>query len=415
MKEFNIAFVDPIISSTYLATELHKYPIKTTAVFSLTELSEEEKRHRFHPELFDNVIYVPDYTDENVLAAANDLKKLGVQYVFYGYEASVPFADKVSKLVCPHHSNDISSAESRFDKYEMQEALRKAGILSIKQLKVVNKQLTAQQLATLKTWDFPVIVKPTNSSVSIGVKECASVDETKQFIEESEHILLHAAIADTYVVQEQLIGNEYIVDSFSLDGDHRIVSVHRYEKIIFSGHPIYRYLEIIDPQSAEWRTCVDYTVTALNALGLNNGFGHTELFLTKQGPCLVEVNPRISGASGFINQLAETTLHNNQVKTLFGKLSAQPYNPPNKLWQHGILVFLQNWQGRKITSLNIELIKTLSSYHAHLVLKSPGSYLDSPKTLLDTVAMVLLTNGNKTLLMEDYAQLIKWENDNVLF
>lgn len=415
--ELVIAFIDPIISPVYLTAELHRYPIKLVAVFTLMQLSDEEKRIRFHPELFDHVIYVDENKDPNdhIISVAKKLKELAVQYVFYGYESSVYFADKVSQLVCSAYANDANTSKKRFNKYEMLEALRGSNIQSIKQLKATNKSLTASQINELKTWDFPVIVKPTNSSASIGVKECNSIGEILSFIKETEHVLLDATIAQDFVIQELITGIEYIIDTISLAGKHGLASIQRYEKISYNSYPIYRYLEVMDPNSPEWKVCHEYVFPVLDAIGLKNGFGHTELFLTKNGPRLIEVNPRISGAAGFINKLAEKTLHTNQPKVLVEELTSKTYTVPSTLFQHGRCVFLQNWQARKMGNLNVELLKSLPSYTEHLMLKNTGHDLQSPQNLLDTVGFVLLVNPDKNQLLADYAKLIAWEKDHVLF
>lgn len=406
-----IAFVDPIISPVYLAEMLRLSQIKTVAIFSL-KLSAEEKKLRMRPEVFDEVIYCDENTD--LVIVAEQLKKLKVQYVFYGYEASVKFTDLLAKLVCPAFANDPATAQYRNDKYEMQEALKRQHIPAVKQIKI-NKNSLMDHKIELQQWNFPIIVKPIHGSVSIGVKKCHSTLEIEEFLKTQEETLLHAVAAEEYVVQECLEGKECFVDTFSLAGKHYVVSVQYYEKTYYKDYPVYRYIGIVDPQTKEWQICCDYVLKVLAAVGLKNGFGHTELFLTAQGPRLIEVNPRISGTSGFTNKLAEQTLHVNQPQALVNVIAKLPYHAPNKLFATGRIAMLQNWESRKIGELNIALLQTLPSYIEHLVFKKAGAQLDSPKTLLDTVALVLLINKDETQLNKDYERLIAWEKAHELF
>lgn len=408
-----VAFIDPIVSTLYLTEELHKKKVKIIAVFTLMQLSEEQKRLRFHPELFDHVIYVDD--NMSVVAVAEELKKLQAQYVFYGYEASVAFADQVSYLVCSSYANDPNTSQLRIDKYEMQESLRKISAPHVKQIKIANRLLSPAQISELQQWNYPVMVKPNFGVGSIGVKKCYSLNEVEVFIKESRQLLLHAAEIHEFIVQEYLVGDEYFVDTFSLLGEHKIASVQRYKKISYQGCPIYRYIETLDPNSIEWKMCGEYVLRTLDVIGMKNGFAHTELFLTANGPFLIEVNPRISGISGFSNKLSQITLHCSQPQLLCNTLNSLPDELPTKLWSYGITVCLQNWQPREITELNVKLLQSLPSYRENLMLKSAGSYLDAPKTLLDTVGVVLLVNADKEKLFQDFDRLCEWESNKQLF
>ncbi len=404
-----IAFIDPIVSPAYLVGELHRCNMKVIGVFTLS-LSEEEKRLYFFPELFDHVIHVDNDTSVNAIAEA--LTKLDVQYVFYGYEESVALADQIAQLVCPAYANDANISQLRYDKYEMQEALKKANMPYVKQIQLNSGSLYPAQVEELNSWEFPVMVKPSQGSGSENVKKCQSVNEIEIFIKKIEHNLSNVK---NYIIQEFLSGDEYFVDTVSLSGMHQIVSVQHYQKMSFQGHPIYRYAEIVDPRSIEWKICCEFVLKALDAVGLKNGFGHTELFLTAEGPRLIEINPRISGAMGFPNKVAEKTLGYNQLKTLANIIFSHSYHSPTQLLQHGMFVCLQNWTPRKIKETNVELLKTIPSYAEHMMAKTPGTFLLSPKNLLDTVAYVLLLNPDNAQLMLDYNTLITLETKNALF
>lgn len=409
-----IAFIDPIISTTYLVEALKHKNLRLIAVYSLTDLAPEEKTLRYKPELFDHVIYVDD--KKNIVPIAEQLKNLNVNYIFYGYEASVPLADKLSQLVCPKYANNPATSLFRLDKFHMQDILKEKSISHIHQMKIHNNNLVMEQLKELNDWNFPVIIKPTQGVLSIGVKKCFSVAEIAEFLNTQSHASLHSEeVLEDFVAQECLSGDEYFVDTFSLEGRHYLVSVQRYEKINYEGSPIYRYFEVVDPISEEWKSCSEYVFKVLDAVELKNGFGHTELFLTSKGPILIEVNPRISGASGFPNIMTEETLKISQPKILLDQIFHQDYSAPSKLFKFGRIVCLQNWAPKKMGEFNVDLIKTLASYHSHLMLKKPGSFLGIPSTLGDTVAFVLLININNEALLEDYNKLIGWEQNQVLF
>ena len=410
-----IAFIDPLISPVYLAKTLHSYGLKIIAVYTLSNLSEEEKKLRFHPELFDHVIYVDNINELSTARTAKQLQAWEVTQVFYGYEASLAFADKIASLVCNAYANDLNSVQKRLNKYDMQEALRTASLPCVKQIKVLNKILTASQTTELQTWKFPVIVKPSNGCVSVGIKKCQNIEEIKAFVKADHGMLLHAAAIEEFLVQEMLTGVEYFVDTFSLKGKHRVAGVYVYTKEAHTGAPIYRSIAAVDPKSQEWKNCVDYVLKVLDIVGFKNGFGHTELFLTAEGPCLIEVNPRISGVSGCANKLGEYSFHYSQPQALLDGVLKKTIRKIEKIYAYSELAMLQNWKPRAIKALDLNLIKSLPSYKEHLLLKPAGTVLAMPETLLDTVALIIMSNPNKAQLAKDMKLLQKWEKNNLLF
>ena len=52
------------------------------------------------------------------------------------------------------------------------------------------------------------------------------------------------------------------------------------------------------------KVLIDYTVGCIDALAIANGATHNEIMMTKDGPCLVEVNCRVHGHSGALTVAA---------------------------------------------------------------------------------------------------------------
>jgi biotin carboxylase len=404
-----IAFVNPICSTVYLADALSPF-VTLVAVYSDLAMDSNEEQARIKPELFHHAVFVKGKTEQELVVA---LKQLHVTHIFYGYENSVPLTDRLAHEVCPHYTNDIKTSLLRCNKFEMQDILKHTGVAHAHQIKIEQSDLTPLQ--KLEHWTYPVFIKPTEGSGTVGVKQCDTISEVMDFFSSSERYHSLDKPLDEFVIQELLVGDEYYIDAFSFSGRHYVTGVFRYEKTNYKGCPIYRYSEVVDPVLPVWRLCVDYVMKVLDAVGLGNGFSHTELFLTNRGPVLIEVNPRISGGSGFPNQLSEATVGITQPKLLLNALFNQKQSIPMTLLRYGRLVCLQNWVSGTIHELNDALIRTLPSYHAHLMLKPPGTVLDEPKTLSDTVAFVLLVNPSKTALLNDYERLIDWECDQKLF
>ncbi|TCC65550.1 ATP-grasp domain-containing protein [Kribbella pittospori] len=163
----------------------------------------------------------------------------------------------------------------------------------------------------VKTHGLPIIVKPVRESGSLGVfriRDQADVDvvaDRYRSLDDVQWTASDLAFADSFhdfLMEEFLDGPEISVETLSFDGRHVIVAVTDKE-VGGTG-----FVEIGHSQpsglSAETLGEVRQLVTDfLDAVGLRNGPGHTEVKLTSRGPRIVESHNRIGGDR--INELAE--------------------------------------------------------------------------------------------------------------
>lgn len=99
-----------------------------------------------------------------------------------------------------------------------------------------------------------------------------------------------------FLVEEYLIGNMVSVE---VAHDRLLANI-----FMISGRGRSSQNELVEYRidmpalltEIEQQLCRDYTVAVLSALGLSHGIFHIELILTKSGPVLVEVNPRLMGS-----------------------------------------------------------------------------------------------------------------------
>lgn len=404
----HLLFVDPFSSAHFLATKLKSAGIRVSAIYTL---SNTNNYLSMHPELFDQVYYLNQVKDLPELIKT--LSSQNIDRVYYGSETSVAITDYLANILCPAHANSPATANYRTDKYEMQEALRQAGIPSVKQIKVTGA-LTAEQEAELSTWDFPVILKPVNNAGSNGVECCDTVDHIKFCLSKQDKINVFGLEVNEYVIQEYLQGEEYIIDTFSIQGQHHLSGVLRTCRSLFQGKLICLYSETVSQYTDDAIACIEYVKKCLTAVGLENGFGHTEVMMTDKGPYLIEVNPRISGACGYVNKLFQACGYYAQIDLLIASCQGIPVSEPqNPLY--GRRVCLQNYEERVISDLNLPLLDSLPSFVETTMLKQPGTLATAPQSLTDTVAFLLLAHEKPQQVLEDYQRLIHWEQNLQLF
>ncbi|GHH39517.1 ATP-grasp domain-containing protein [Streptomyces candidus] len=187
------------------------------------------------------------------------------------------------------------SSLARRDKFLMQHRLRDAGLRHISHHKAADLDSALKWCAGSGLTQF--VVKPVKSFATDGVFFCSTPDEVRAAC---QNLFRRADFSGEDItevlVQERVIGPEFVVDSVSLDGDHFVVDMFRYTKENVEGNPVYRAMKGVDV--AAHPDLVAYVEKALTALGIENGPAHSELILTEDGPVLIETGARMHGGQG---------------------------------------------------------------------------------------------------------------------
>ena len=210
-----------------------------------------------------------------------------------GGEAGVDFADALSEaLGLRTNGTDIPN---RRDKKLQQELIKAAGLRSVRQ--AGSDKLDESIEAFMQEEQFPIVLKPTESAGSDGVKLCHSVQEAKEhFNSLMKSQMVNGGHCPAVLCQEFLRGKEYVVDHVSRDGVHKTMMVWVYDKRPANGSAfVYFGCLPVDLQSPEAKILIPYVRGVLDALGIRNGPSHGEVMMTPDGPCLVEMNCRARG------------------------------------------------------------------------------------------------------------------------
>lgn len=353
------------------------------------------------------------FSAEQIDNLPSQLQEYDVVGFIYGREGpSIAKADAIARKFFPQYANPGDST-LRTDKYEMQEACRRAGLKATKQILIHAEQDIFVQQEFINRL-LPAIVKPLHSSGSIGVTACKTFAEVQQAVSVLMGQKIVAGEVKEILIQEQLMGTEYYIDTVSLHGQHTVCDIFRYDKLFCNNSFIYHSQELIDHETKEAQLCIEYVTRALDAVQLQHGLAHTEVFLTESGPCLIEINPRISGGYGIVNKLVKYAYSTNQAE-IFAKGLAGEISPVTKLSGCAMILDLQNWIPRTIGKFDEAALKKFSSYQEHIVLKTEGTYLGQPQSLLDTVASILLWGPSRDQVYQDAEEIFSLEKSGKLF
>jgi drug/metabolite transporter (DMT)-like permease len=240
------------------------------------------------------------------------LRDLGVGSVVAAAESGVLLADELSAaLGVP--GNDPRRSVARRNKAAMQRAVRDAGLAAADDCCSASPAEIQGWVAGHGRW--PVVVKPVLSAGTDNVFICHNRQEVT-----AAHNAIMASV-DRYgqrnevvLAQQFLAGDEHYVNTVSRDGVHRVVEVWRYHKRIIDGHSVYDYEDLLALTEPGVPELVAYVRSVLDALGIANGAGHTEVMLTAAGPVLIECGARLGG--GQMPELLTRCVGADQVDSL---------------------------------------------------------------------------------------------------
>ncbi|MEU7280356.1 ATP-grasp domain-containing protein [Streptomyces sp. NPDC045431] len=366
------------------------------------------------PELIPTML-APDLTAyaENIVCSDEDrlvelLRPYAPVAVVPGQESAVQLADRLSEALGVK-SNGTALSAARRDKYEMIEALRRAGVRCAEQFKSDDADLVVKWAQDHGSW--PVVVKPISSAASDGVFVCDSAEEVAAAARRVLGTRDIFGSANTEVlVQEYLRGQEYVVDTVSCDGRRYVSGVWKYDKILLpSGQNIYNRDILVSPDEEPVAALIDYIHDVLDALDVRWGPAHAEVIATDRGPVLVEIATRLNGQlnPGF----QELCLGDDQAG-----LAALAYTRPEE--------FLREYAGRIYRKLRsaysynpgttldgvvaevdqdvVARINALPSVFLTSVKYAPGARIRPTTDLLTAAMRIYLTSADERQLVADY-------------
>lgn len=213
-----------------------------------------------------------------------------------GSESGVVLANRLAHDL-GLQGNPIDRIDSMTKKNAMQEALKDAGLRYIRGM-VVRSVEEAKDFCRANGLNTAV-VKPLESAGSMGVTLC---NDTEEVYEAVKMLLgskdVYGRPIDTCLIQERIEGTEYIVNTISCNGKHRLSSILRYSKVrTAEGGHIYNYSEAVETIEPGLCDLVQYALDTACAIGFKYGEVHGEYMVDKKGPVLIEVNCRPMGNS----------------------------------------------------------------------------------------------------------------------
>ena len=338
---------------------------------------------------------------EETLAMVRELDPV---LIIPGSETGVNLATMLSDdLGLPGNSKENLGVMTRKD--EMHLALKNAGIRYIRGERVHTPE-EALQFCRDNGLTMAV-VKPLRSAGSMGLFLCDNLEDVEEAARKilTMNDFMGKPITEM-LVQERIVGPEYIVNTVSCEGTHRLNSILRYKKEkTEEGGYIYDYVEFVTKLEADHGLLVEYALQVAEAIHFNSGIIHGEYMIDEKGPVLIEVNCRPMGCTMpaeyldliFGQHESDAALNSLLDRERFLKDMAKPYHPLRK----GYLKLIMIPEEMEAEDHPIwEVAKQLRSTYK-IVANSPGVIVHYYKT------RDLETNGGVIYMVHDDESVVE--------
>ena len=211
-----------------------------------------------------------------------------------------------------------------------------------------------------------------------------------------------------FVIQERINGEEYIVNTVSCDGSHRVTLIWKYHKVKTSeGGHIYDSCVSVNEIGLGESELVEYAYDVANAMGIKYGAVHGEYMIDEKGPVLIEVNCRPCGATMPIPFLDSISGQHETDSILDSYLHPYKFNYKKlkgyKLRNHGALKFIIVPEDIIAESSPItKITKNLKShYQTSIGIIEKSKHFAKTQDLGTSAGTIFLTHENECTIRKD--------------
>ena len=392
--------VDPYSSGALFPAAFTEHGVDVVAVLT-AERPPDAYAPSYRPQDFPRkIVFTGD-----VPGLAGGLRALGPRCVIAGCESGVELAEQLAPLVVPDRCNVPELAAARRDKWAMARAVAAAGLRVIPQICTDDPGEVRAWLRREGLDGHDLVVKPPRSASTDGVVKVAGGQGwARVFADGIGRVNQFGAVDDRLLVQKFLTGTEYVVDTFSHDGEHGVVDICRYLKVDNGPHmAVYDAMRWVPQDDPAVPELVDYARGVLDAVGLRFGAAHIEIMSTDGGPVLIEIGARPHGGGHprFNRVATGDSQVDRTVRSLIGAAVPAGY----ALVRHQICVFhIARASGVVRNAAVLDAILDLPSHYFSVRHLADGDHVETTRSLVDSLefGFVVLSHPDQAQVERDY-------------
>jgi hypothetical protein len=327
--------------------------------------------------------------------------------VIAGNESGVELAERLGQVLTPGTGNVPGLAAARRDKWQMAQAVERAGLPLLRQIWSASGDTVAAWLHDNGLENNWLVLKPPKSGGTDGTHITAPGEDWRPCFDQINGAVNRYGERNAGVlVQEFAEGTEFAVDTYSVDGRHGLVEVCRYHKRV-SGNRLglYDRTDFLAPDAADVADVAAYATRVADAVGVRNGSAHTEVMLTKDGPRLIEIAARLGGTP--LQQASRLATGDCQIDRTVRHVLTGDFTPGYELRQHASVVCLSAPHGGVLR--NAEVLASLADLSSARLFSLPhrtGDIVPATEDLFTLLGWILIVAPSAAALDRDY-QLIK--------
>ncbi|HEX6869650.1 MAG TPA: ATP-grasp domain-containing protein [Micromonosporaceae bacterium] len=400
-----VIVVDPLGTGQEYPTAFRAAGVAAVAVLSTPEPA-GPYRASWHPENF-NHVHIFDGDLETLAAKLREYQPI---CLIPGAETGVELADALVELVVPGSLNVPELAPARRDKWAMAQAVHQAGIPDLRQICSADPDEIDKWLHDTGLHGSRLVVKPPKSAGTDNVHIVPEGADWRPFFDQIYGQINKVGLRnDAVLVEEFAAGTEYLIDTYSADGRHGMVDVCRYTKSQRGDRiGIYELVDFLAPDHPEVLAIWPYVQQVLDAVGVRNGCGHSEVILTEHGPRFLEVGTRPAGGGHqMITKLATGT---NQIERTVDHRVHGIFNESYDLVQHVCSVVISAprtgiWRNAEI----FDDVDSLPNFYQKWFGGGTGDTVQETNDIYTYLGWVVLAGPDEESVAADYRRIKELE------
>ncbi|WP_329463096.1 ATP-grasp domain-containing protein [Streptomyces sp. NBC_01431] len=291
----HVILVDPYSEAVEYAHAFRKRGVEPVAVLS-TPAPLKSYLHGWKPDSFS----ATHFHDGDFAKLARIIRGYDPIAVIPGNESAVRLVDSLIEELAPGTGNVPELSAARRDKWPMAQAVARAGIPHLRTFAAATEQEAANWLRETGLEGQALVLKPRCSGGTDGVHKVeAGEDWRLPFRQLLGSVNMFDLSNDSILLQEFASGTEFVVDTYSVNGELGLVAVVQYSKSTRGNRiGVYDAEDYLLPEDPLVGVLESYTRQVARAVGIRTGCTHTEIMMTDQGPRLIEIAARLDGGCG---------------------------------------------------------------------------------------------------------------------
>ncbi len=393
----HVILVDPYSEAVEYAAAFRKRGVEPVAVLS-TPAPLNSYLHGWKPEAF----YATHFHDGDFAKLTQIVDGYDPVAIIPGNESAVMLVDELIEQRAPGTGNDPELSAARRDKWPMAQALMRAGVPHLRTFATGDEKEAAEWLRQTGLEGQALVLKPRCSGGTDGVHKVEAGEDWRPYFRQLLGSVNRFDITnDSILFQEFVSGTEFIVDTYSVDGEMGLVAVVQYSKSARGKRiGVYDAEDYLLPDDPLVGILEAYTRQVAKAVGIRTGCSHTEVMMTERGPLLIEIAARLDGGCG--QQAARLATGDSQIDRAVRHHLDSAFSPGYEIVRPTRVVWLSAANSGIMRNAEVfDALQELASFQKLGCRYPNGSEVPKTEDLFTTLGWVLLSGSDQDTVDQD--------------